>query len=185
MCSCMLPSACLHSSVGLELQLRDHVAWSACSLAYSTSTRNPACSAKALTTSRMRFCVHQFRGAWMCHRCGASGSWYDLKRRAGSGGARILSAHEYQTGMLPAANAASKTSSPNRADGDKVFVAQQRASGFRPVPEQQRVRSYPANLMHNPRYDNVKAYLSGTQPGQRGIQPEVLIKYGVGCATYR
>lgn len=126
------------------------------------------------------------RGAWMCHRCAASGSWYDLKRRSGSGGPRVLSAHDHQKAILPAGtNTGSKTTIPRRGGGDEARMAQQRAAGLRPVPDQQRVRSFPANLMHNPRFVKVKEYLSGTQQGQRGIQSEVLIKYGVGCAAYR
>lgn len=121
----------------------------------------------------------------MCHRCASSGSWYDLKRRAGSGGARLLGSYDCKTAVLPSTSSGRRTSAPRRAGGDEVLVAQQRAAGLRPVPDQQRVRSYPANLMHNPRFDGVKAYLSGIQAGQRGIQPEVLIKYGVGCAAYR
>lgn len=74
---------------------------------------------------------------------------------------------------------------PRRAVGDEALVAQQRAAGLRPVPDQKRVRSYPANLLHNPRFAKVKQYLTGTEPGQRGIRSEVLIKYGVGCAAYR
>ena len=82
--------------------------------------------------------------------------------------------------------AANGTAASLRRGGrDEVLVAQQRTAGLRPIPDQQRVRSYPANLIHNPRFNEVKAYLSGTQPGQRGIRPEVLIKYGVGCAAYR
>ena len=126
----------------------------------------------------------------MCHRCAASGSWYDLKRRAGTGGAGLLTENDGQISMMPhpavrgkAAHGAAAT--PRRAGRDEVLVAQQRTAGLRPIPDQQRVRSYPANLMHNPRFNKVKAYLSGKQPGQRGIRQEVLIKYGVGCAAYR
>lgn len=126
----------------------------------------------------------------MCHRCAASGSWYDLKRRAGTGGAGLLTENDVQNSAMhqPAARgkaAYGAAATPRRAGRDEVLVAQQRTAGLRPIPDQQRVRSYPANLMHNPRFKEVKAYLSGTQPGQRGIRPEVLIKYGVGCAAYR
>lgn len=128
----------------------------------------------------------------MCHRCAASGSWYDLKRRAGTGGAGLLADNDPPNSILrpPASSARGEAATgsaatPRRTGRDEVLVAQQRTAGLRPIPDQQRVRSYPANLMHNPRFDKVKAYLSGTQPGQRGIRPEVLIKYGVGCAAYR
>lgn len=121
----------------------------------------------------------------MCHRCTSSGSWYDLKRRAGSGEPPLLSAHYHQKDTLPGTNPGRRTLVPGREGGDEVRMAPQRAAGIRPVPDQQRVRSFPANLMHNPRFGKVKEYLSGTQPGQRGIRPEVLIKYGVGCAAYR
>eukprot|EP00903_Cladosiphon_okamuranus_P009922 g9419.t1 len=73
------------------------------------------------------------------------------------------------------------------ADGGepRVSVQHQRSSGFRPIPDQRRAGSYPVNLFHNPRFREVKKYLMGTEPGQRGINEGVLIKYGVGCATYR
>lgn len=121
----------------------------------------------------------------MCHRCAASGSWYDLKRRAGSPGASILSYADCEATVLPRSNSAHRVSTARRVVGDEVVVTQQRAAGLRPVPDQQRVRSFPSNLLHNPRFEEVKQYLSGTQPGQRGIRQDVLIKYGVGCAAYR
>eukprot|EP00752_Nemacystus_decipiens_P012825 g11358.t1 len=117
-------------------------------------------------------------GAWMCHRCAASGSWYDLKRRAGSGGGRLMS----QAVVSPKTPGVQNTGSPHRTAGGEQ---QQRSPVFRPIPDQRRVGSYPVNLFHNPRFREVKTYLTGTEPGQRGINVEVLIKYGVGCATYR
>ena len=121
----------------------------------------------------------------MCHRCSASGSWYDLKRRAGGGGASILDPIDCHSTLLSSASASRRTSTIRRVAGEEVLVSQQRSAGLRPVPDQQRVRSFPANLLHNPRFESVKQYLTGTQPGQRGIRAEVLIKYGVGCAAYR
>lgn len=112
------------------------------------------------------------RGAWMCHRCAASGSWYDLKRRAGSGGGRLMS----EAVVSPKTSGAQNAAGPRRT---------QRSPGFRPIPDQRRVGSYPVNLFHNPRFSEVKKYLMGTEQGQRGINEGVLIKYGVGCATYR
>ncbi|CAM9916226.1 unnamed protein product, partial [Hapterophycus canaliculatus] len=105
-----------------------------------------------------------------------------LKRRAGGGGARLVSRFE-----MPQPSTAGSRNAPTlrRGAGNEFLVAQQRAAGLRPVPDQQRVKSYPINLLHNPRFDKVKEYLSGTAPGQRGIRKEVLTKYGVGCASYR
>lgn len=122
------------------------------------------------------------RGAWMCHRCAASGSWYDLKRRAGSGGARLMS-----QAVVSKITGAQSAVAPRRTAGGEssLTVQQQRSSVFRPIPDQRRVGSYPVNLFHNPRFSEVKKYLTGTEPGQRGINEGVLIKYGVGCATYR
>lgn len=85
----------------------------------------------------------------------------------------------------PSTAGARNTPTSRRGAGNEFLVAQQRAAGLRPVPDQQRVKSYPINLLHNPRFGRVKEYLSGTEPGQRGIKREVLIKYGVGCASYR
>lgn len=141
-----------------------------------------------LTNMRPSIGSSDRRGAWMCHRCAASGSWYDLKRRAGCGGVQLLSGHGSSSSPVPMpgrTNTARRASTPRRAGGDEVLVAQQRAVGLRPVPDQLRVRSYPANLLHNPRFSKVKAYLTGTKPGQRGMRHDVLIKYGVGCAAYR
>lgn len=111
------------------------------------------------------------RGAWMCHRCGASGSWYDLKRLAGGGepfDARQVMGNNSRTG---ARDARTQRRTP--------------AALLRPIPDQRRVGSYPVNLFHNPRFSEVKDYLTGTGSGQRGIEERVLLKYGVGCATYR
>lgn len=115
----------------------------------------------------------------MCHRCAASGSWYDLKRRAGNG-------TSFQLVGTPDAPNSTRPKDPSSAGRrEEALLAQQRAAGLQPVPDQQRVRSYPANLMSNPRFAHVRDYLTGKQPGQRGIRIEVLIKYGVGCAAYR
>lgn len=96
-----------------------------------------------------------------------------------------MSHAEFETTVLPRFNVAHRAPTARRLVGDEVVVTQQRAAGLRPVPDQQRVRSFPSNLLHNPRFNEVKQYLSGTQPGQRGIRQDVLIKYGVGCAAYR
>lgn len=83
------------------------------------------------------------------------------------------------------ASSSPRVSHSKLRDGSDTFVAQQRVAGIQPVPDQQRVRSYPANLMSNPRFCHVREYLTGHLQGQRGIRIGVLIKYGVGCAKYR
>lgn len=121
------------------------------------------------------------RGAWMCHRCAASGSWYDLKRRAGTGGARLVS----KAVLPPTASGTRNAPTARRASGGEILVAQQRGAPLRPIPDQRRVGTYPVNLFHNPRFRKVKEYLTGSGPGQRGIEERVLMMYGVGCAAYR
>lgn len=124
----------------------------------------------------------------MCHRCATSGSWYDLKRKAGSGGSALLQTHDGRLTseyISRAQNLLRTHANARRGGHEGTLLAEQRAAGLQPVPDQLRVRSYPANLMHNPRFHHVKNYLSGTGPGHRGIRPDVLIKYGVGCASYR
>lgn len=125
----------------------------------------------------------------MCHRCAAFGSWYDLKRRAGSGGALLLTEQDCKNALPPSVSD-NDTSRPGALDRTPASLTARRASDsgvkqcdarFQPVPDQRRVTSYQANLMHNPRFKSVKAYLQE----ERGIQPEVLIKYGVGAAIYR
>lgn len=124
-----------------------------------------------------------YRGAWICHRCAAAGSWYDLKRRAG--GVEVFDARSPPSPV--AQRLLTDTKVPTAADtsGRDRLVARQRAAGLQPFPDQQRVRSYPANLMYNSQFCHAREYLTGNRPGQRGIRIEVLIKYGVGCATYR
>lgn len=118
----------------------------------------------------------------MCHRCAASGSWYDLKRRAGSGGGPLMS----QAVVSPKTTGAQNADPRRTAGGEpSLTVQQKRSPGFRPIPDERRAGSYATNLFHNPRFSEVKKYLMGTEPGQRGINKGVLIKYGVGCATYR
>lgn len=88
--------------------------------------------------------------------------------------------------MPPSAIGMRNAPTPRRGGGDGSLVAQQqRDAGLRPVPDQRRVGSYPVNLFHNPRFRKVKEYLTGSEPGQRGIEERVLMKYGVGCAAYR
>lgn len=113
------------------------------------------------------------RGAWICHRCGASGSWYDLKRRTGNGTAA-------QTSAMPTALQTVRDICESSHGGSNDL-----SSATLVVPDQQRVRTYPVNLMSNQRFAHVREYLSGNRPGQRGLQIRVLIKYGVGCALYR
>lgn len=89
--------------------------------------------------------------------------------------------------VSPKTTSAQNAAAPRRTAGGEpsLTVQQQRSSGFRPIPDQRRAGTYPVNLFHNPRFSDVKKYLTGTEPGQRGINEGVLIKYGVGCATYR
>ncbi|CAM9495213.1 unnamed protein product, partial [Discosporangium mesarthrocarpum] len=134
-------------------------------------------------------------GAWMCHRCASSGSWYDLKRLATPNGSHIPTAEGATipppprpansnpnggSGELEGRSLSRKSGGPQRS----LSKAERRHGDGKPLPYQDRVHFFPTNLMHNPRYRHVKSYLTGREPGQRGISPEVLIKYGVGCASY-
>ncbi|CAM9440663.1 unnamed protein product [Phaeothamnion confervicola] len=118
-------------------------------------------------------------GAWMCHRCGASGSWYDFKNKLG--GLEISSTSDligHPPPRLPSAAAA--------FGGAASTVGALNASGLRlppgclPVPDQQRARGYAVNLMENPRWRHVRDYITD----ERRLRPEVLYKYGVGAGVF-
>jgi twinkle protein len=104
-------------------------------------------------------------GAYMCHRCGSSGSWYDYKRR-------VLLA----SGEVPA-----EVGSAAATIGRKRVVRPLQNSGRILLPDQRAARSFAPQLMENPANSHIKRYLVET----RGIHPDVLYKYGVGCAVYQ
>lgn len=88
--------------------------------------------------------------------------------------------------LPPSVSGIRNSPTPRRAGGNGITAAQrQRDAGLRPIPDPRRVGSYPGSLLHDPRFENVKEYLTGSKPGQRGIEERVLTKYGVGSATYR
>jgi len=108
-------------------------------------------------------------GTWFCHRCSSKGSWYDLKNLANG-------TTEIHRGLLAASSEGSK----------------KKALSSRPalkLPDQKLVARFPVTLGVNPgEVEEVKAireYLTGSEPGQRGLKIEVLLKYGVGCAIFR
>ena len=106
-------------------------------------------------------------GTWFCHRCGSKGSWYDLKRLSSGGGlSRGLAA----------------SASPSAARGDTRRVELR-------LPNQALVRRYPSTLQINSakyeEVDRIREYLTGSGEGQRGLSDAVLIKYGVGVASYQ
>ncbi|CAM9302975.1 unnamed protein product [Chrysoparadoxa australica] len=114
-------------------------------------------------------------GAWMCHRCGTQGSWYDFKRRMGRPEI-IADAH---LAALPFSQG-----SPSPRAHPVSSSSHNPQSSVPPMPDQRRARSYAANLMENPSNQHVREYLTGKGGGKRGLSPNVLYKYGVGCATY-
>ena len=114
-------------------------------------------------------------GVWFCHRCGSTGSWYDLKRLQNGGSiSRGLRAIDIESS---ASATASRPQLRGAHDGrGKVELR---------LPDQVAVSHYAVTFAANPQgapeVDDIRHYLTK----QRGLKMEVLVKYGVGCATYR
>ena len=82
-------------------------------------------------------------GAYMCHRCGSSGSWYDYKRRATLG----VDSDESSVSLIGSTTAALQS---QRIGRGVVKGPVDGALNFTPMPDQTLVRSYASQLMENP-----------------------------------
>ena len=113
-------------------------------------------------------------GVWFCHRCGSTGSWYDLKQ--------LQNGSDISHG-LRAVNSDTKSS------GAPPSAVDRRRQRSKPstlhLPDQVAVSHYAVTFAANPQgapeVDRIRRYLME----KRGLKMEVLVKYGVGCATYR
>ncbi len=125
-------------------------------------------------------------GAYFCHRCGAKGSWYDLKSGLGGfsvensgGGGGYSHAHQQHSNRQ------------NNYGGNKNHYASppQRAPHPLPMPHP-KLNSLHSSRLFDPRNNsttfNTNEYKAMQYLQQtRGLTKSVLRKYGVGCATYK
>eukprot|EP00750_Incisomonas_marina_P007637 INCI15017.5.p2 GENE.INCI15017.5~~INCI15017.5.p2 ORF type:complete len:656 (+),score=82.53 INCI15017.5:118-2085(+) len=119
--------------------------------------------------------VRRQDGAFFCHRCGASGSWFDFKKRNGDiqgMGMGLAGAGSSSGGT---GNDRQSTSSPRHQEQHQHQHQHQQ----RPVKmlESHKAARASWELLNNPENKDVVRYLTET----RGLSPKVLEQYGVGC----
>jgi twinkle protein len=117
---------------------------------------------KSLADNQWKLYLRREDGAFFCHRCGTSGSWLEFKRRVGNLG----------EASSPPAIAASTQREPAAA-----------APTTRRAAEPIHPRALASNraLLVEGKFAKVLAYLQE----ERGLQPHVLRKYGVGAVVER
>ncbi|KAL7571037.1 hypothetical protein ACA910_003754 [Epithemia clementina (nom. ined.)] len=147
--------------------------------------------------------ILQTTGAYFCHRCGASGSWFDFRQRlrnigvggggGGNGPEPIQSAGQFIGGEAsasthrPTANGGRFRPPTLHQDDYDDFSASSRGEESRvqplPMPNQLLTKVYSYNLLDNKDNKNgvVLRYLKET----RGLTEATLRKYGVGQAKYK
>ena len=131
----------------------------------------PECAASrsrnSLPDNQWKLYVQRGSGAFYCHRCGVSGSWFDFKRRIGnpdkatsvsSGGGDAAAA----TSPRAAAAAAPTTKRPKEPVHPRALAANR-------------------ELLVEGKFTDVLTYLQE----ERGLNAEVLRKYGVGAVVER
>ena len=106
-------------------------------------------------------------GAYFCHRCGASGSWYDFKRKLG--GFEISGTDQ----MVGSPTGRSVGNVGRNGGTDSVSCL--------PMPPERLNACYVTNLLDQQPQNEVLDYLINT----RGLTKATLRKYGVGSATYK
>lgn len=132
-------------------------------------------------------------GAYFCHRCGAKGSWYDLKSELGG-----FTVGDYSSSAAGDDNISQTHHRSNNNNNNNKNYQQQYLQQPPPPPQQRTPQPLPMphlklNSIHSSRlFDpqnspthntdeyNVMQYLQRT----RGLNRSVLQKYGVGCAMY-
>ena len=97
-------------------------------------------------------------GAYFCHRCGAGGSWYDLKQRLGNFGVTTMLGESHQR--------------PSNSSSLHTPTL--------PLPAKRLQALYTTQLVDRPDNNPVLDYLHT----ERGLTTKTLRKYGVGRATY-
>lgn len=124
-------------------------------------------------------------GAYFCHRCGAKGSWYDLK--SGLGGFSV----ENSGGGGGGYNHTHQQHSNHRNNHGNSYqpTPPQRAPQPLPMPHP-KLNSLHSSRLFDPR-NNSTSYNTNEYKAmqylqqERGLTNSVLRKYGVGCATYK
>ena len=128
-------------------------------------------------------------GAYFCHRCGAKGSWYDLKSELGGFTVVDKSKSEQSFSYYHQAQSSVNHSSHDGATRNYPQQQhQQRPIQPLPMPHPKLNSLHSSRLFnqtnspttHTNEY-NVLHYLEQT----RGLTKSVLRKYGVGCASYQ
>ena len=121
-------------------------------------------------------------GAYFCHRCGASGSWYDLKMKMGG----------YQIQDV-AGDSSTNDASMRRYGRHKHNVTsqnqfnnqsqhhQQILSSTTPIPNPKLAAVYITRLLNDDDSNEALDYLTSV----RGLNRQTLRKYGVGSAIYK
>jgi twinkle protein len=145
------------------------------------------------------------RGAYFCHRCGASGSWLDFKAKLGNVSYESSSTHDHADSsyaVSASARATTRTGGRATAGGSRWVSArttsfegsgtsQGRGGGPRPphsipclpMPSQRLQALYNNNLLAEDASHpgSVLRYLTV----ERGLEVRTLRKYGVGKASYQ
>ena len=118
---------------------------------------------KSLADNQWKLYLRREDGAFFCHRCGTSGSWLEFKRRVG--------------------NLGEASSPPTIAASTQREPAAAAAPTTRRAAEPIHPRALASNraLLAEGRFAKVLAYLQE----ERGLQPHVLRKYGVGAVVER
>lgn len=131
--------------------------------------------------------VRRQDGAFFCHRCGASGSWFDFKKR--NGDIQGLAGPGPGPGAGAGRRRSSSSSGGSSGSGGGGDDHRQLMSSSSSSPQHQHqprpvkvLESHKAaraswELLNNPENEDVVRYLTET----RGLSPKVLEQYGVGC----
>jgi hypothetical protein len=129
--------------------------------------------------------IHNGSGAYFCHRCGAKGSWYDFKSSVG--GFSVDSSSNVTNSEL---NQAWNWSTSNN-NGMSYVGSKQLGSGTKqkveclPMPPKKMVSLQSTRMFDSEQDKSSKEYAALKYLTEvRGLSQSVLMKYGVGCATY-
>jgi twinkle protein len=117
---------------------------------------------KGVVTNLWKLYISRKTGAFMCHRCGNKGSWYDFKNKLDRGSAQ-------NTPTIVSYQSSAKGKSATNQDDETKIV----------FPSQENCDLYEAQLMEE-KFAPVSKYLTGT----RGINMETAEKYGIGAGTF-
>eukprot|EP00984_Skeletonema_dohrnii_P007446 scaffold2701_cov137-Skeletonema_dohrnii-CCMP3373.AAC.5 len=125
-------------------------------------------------------------GAYFCHRCGAKGSWYDLKSELGG----FSVENTGQGGNHGHQHVHRNSGNANNNGNAQQYQQQQPQRATKPLPmPHTKLNSLHSSRLFDPRNSSTHnipeyktmQYLQHT----RGLTRSVLRKYGVGCAEYK